>query len=107
MQCADDGDDRGDEPRASRPRERLIKNGGREGQNVAAEYAKRITAAWLKSVESILETGRLLVEAKAALDHGQWLKMFSGMFERGNVPFGVRTAQMLMAIAEHPVIGNP
>jgi hypothetical protein len=36
-----------------------------------AEWTSRIAAAWQKGVEAILETGRLLIEAKAALKHGE------------------------------------
>ena len=32
----------------------------------APEWTSRIAAAWQKGVEAILETGRLLIEAKAA-----------------------------------------
>lgn len=38
-----------------------------------AQWAARITGAWRKSVEAVLEAGRLLREAKDALpdgDHG-------------------------------------
>jgi Protein of unknown function (DUF3102) len=42
----------------------------------------------------VLETGRLIAEAKASLDHGT----FTTMVESA-LPFGPRTAQRLMAIA--------
>jgi N6-adenosine-specific RNA methylase IME4 len=56
-------------------------------------WAARITAAWQRSAESILETGRLLIEAKAALPHGEWLPLLK------LVGFPRRKAQRLMAIA--------
>jgi hypothetical protein len=57
-------------------------------------WTDRITAAWRKSVEAIFETGRLLGEAKDALDqHGEWLPMVR------RLPFSEDTAQRLMAIA--------
>ena len=50
---------------------------------------------------SIIETGRLLNEAKDSLPHGEW-----GRMVKGKLPFDVRTAERLMEIARHPVIGN-
>lgn len=64
-----------------------------------AEWARRITASWRKSVEAILETGRLIVEAKEALAHG----VFGAMIDN-ELPFGRSTAQRLMAIARDPRI---
>jgi hypothetical protein len=61
-------------------------------------WTKRISGTWQKAVESIIETGRLLIEAKSKLNHGE----FTGMV----LPFTMRTAEMLMKIAEHPVISN-
>jgi hypothetical protein len=58
------------------------------------DYASRICAAWNKTLEGIFECGDLLVEAKAKLAHGK----FAALIESG-LPFGKRTAQMLMAIA--------
>ena len=63
-------------------------------------YADRIAATWQEVVESIIATGRLLIEAKAKLKHGE----FGDMMQL--VPFGERTAQMLMAIAANPVLSN-
>jgi N6-adenosine-specific RNA methylase IME4 len=68
---------------------------------LTAEWADRITAAWRSSVESIIETGRLLIEAKDDLPHGAWLDMV----ER-ELPFGAWTAQRLMTVARHPVLSN-
>jgi hypothetical protein len=64
-------------------------------------YATKIAAAWQKTTEAIIETGRLLNEAKAEVEHGDWLKLVEAL------PFGARTAQMLMAIAANPVLSNP
>jgi hypothetical protein len=66
-----------------------------------AEWTSRIAAAWQKGVEAILETGRLLIEAKAALNHGE----FESVIQL-KLPFDRRTAQRLMAIARHPVVSN-
>jgi hypothetical protein len=65
-------------------------------------WAARISACWRASLEAILEVGRLLAAAKAALPHGE----FGAMCEAA-LPFTARTAQMLMAIAADPQISNP
>jgi len=61
---------------------------------MAKNWANEIKSAWQKSVDGIFETGRLLIDAKAALPHGKFEKMV-----RSELPFRERTAQMLMAIA--------
>lgn len=68
---------------------------GREG------WAGRITASWRKVAEGIIETGRLIAEAKAALPHGEFL----AMVER-DLPFGSRTAERLMKVASDPRLSN-
>jgi len=45
----------------------------------AHDFARRINAAWRKSVEGIFEAGRLLVGAKAALGHGAFTKIRNGI----------------------------
>lgn len=64
-------------------------------------WRQDIGAAWQKGAESVFETGQLLIQAKADLPHGE----FEAMVER-DLPFGPRTARMLMAVAEHPIISN-
>ena len=64
-------------------------------------WAIEIRKAWQRSIEGILETGRLLVQAREALPHGGFEIMV-----RDQLPFGARTARMLVAIAEHPVLGS-
>ena len=68
----------------------------------AEQWAGQICAQLSKSAEAIIDTGRLLVKAKVDLPHGEWGRMFND----GLVPFSIRSAQMLMAIAEHPAISN-
>jgi hypothetical protein len=59
-------------------------------------WAERISAAWQKSTAASIETGRLLIEAKRALDqHSEWLPMI----ER-DLPFKPSTAQRLMKMAD-------
>jgi DNA N-6-adenine-methyltransferase (Dam) len=62
-------------------------------------WASRITSSYRKSVLAIVETGQLLVAAKKALPHGE----FGDMCEL-DLPFDIRTAQKLMAIASDPRI---
>lgn len=64
-------------------------------------WIERITAAWRSSLEGVLETGRLLIEAKAALAHGEFLPMIEN-----DLPFGRRTAHRLMAIAQDSRLSN-
>ena len=63
-------------------------------QHAATKYARRITACQRKSVDSIIECGRLLIAAKDELKHGQFLKMIEN-----NLPFKRSTAQAFMKIA--------
>jgi N6-adenosine-specific RNA methylase IME4 len=62
-----------------------------------SEWAKRICACWQQSVNAILETGKLLKQAKEAFSYGNWTSMV-----KCELPFGLRTAQMLMAISDDP-----
>jgi hypothetical protein len=66
------------------------------------DWARRISEAWRASLQAVFETGRLLTQAKAALDHGE----FGTMIEN-DLPFGARTAQMMMAIASDARLTNP
>jgi Protein of unknown function (DUF3102) len=84
----------------------------RFGENTATErstqdagraaWAVRIESAWRGAVEGVLETGRLLTEAKAALPHGA----FTAMIET-DLPFKPSTAQRLMRIAADERLSNP
>lgn len=53
-----------------------------------------------KAVAEVIETGRALQRAKAGLLHGSWLPFVD------RLPFSERSAQMLMAIADHPDLAN-
>jgi hypothetical protein len=64
-------------------------------------YVEQINARWQSCVTSIIDVGRLLLRAKDELGYGT----FHNMVEH-RMPFGKRTAQMLMCIAEHPIIAN-
>jgi Protein of unknown function (DUF3102) len=67
-------------------------------------HVELIAAAWRRGVESIIQTGQRLIEAKEDPDlpHGE----FTAMIE-SELPFGPRTAERLMAIARNPVLSNP
>jgi hypothetical protein len=75
-----------------------------------AEYwAPKIHAEWRKSVEGILGVGRQLIAAKAACEHGEFLRLFKGHANAVSepVPFSERTAERLISVASHAVISNP
>ena len=59
-------------------------------------WRERITERWQESVQAIIDVGRLLLAAKAALEHGQFQTLFEG---EDRLPFGWNTANKLMAIA--------
>ena len=65
-------------------------------------WVQRIAASWRQSLSGILETGRLLLAAKEALPHGTFGAMIAS-----ELPFGSRTAQILMKVAADPRLLNP
>jgi hypothetical protein len=71
------------------------------GQWTPQEAASHVSEAWQNAVESIVETGRRLNEAKERVGHGRWLDTVALL------PFGERTAQRLMLIGSHPDLSNP
>jgi hypothetical protein len=62
--------------------------------DMSANWAKKIRAAWHRSVAAIFEVGDLLVAAKKKLPHGQFEKMV-----QTRLRWDERTAQRLMAVA--------
>ena len=75
----------------------------------AEEWAGAIGRARNKAVDSILEMGNLLIQAKAALEHGEFSRMFTDSEARVGrppvadpLPFSRTTAAKFMAIATHP-----
>jgi N6-adenosine-specific RNA methylase IME4 len=66
-----------------------------------ATWAARIAESWRGTVLGILETGRLIIEAKAALPHG----VFADMIEH-DLPFKRSTAFRLSAIARDERLSN-
>jgi Protein of unknown function (DUF3102) len=66
-------------------------------------WAGRINGTWQNAAESIIETGRILIEAKAALlPRGEFTKMVEN-----DLLFTPRTAQRLMEIARNTVLSDP
>ena len=82
-------------------RVRLAPRSAPTDQQQWESWAEKICAAFSRTVTSIIETGRLLNEAKENLGHGS----FEAMVEL-RLPFKLRTAQMFMAIAKHPVLSE-
>jgi len=64
------------------------------------KWATRIRRHMVTAVEAVIATGRDLAEAKKALGHGNFGKLCAEL----NIT--TRTAQRLMAIAAHPVLGD-
>jgi hypothetical protein len=77
----------------------------RDGMVVMAaktDWAGKIRVAWQKSVAAIFEVGDLLNAAKKTVPRGQFTTMIES-----KLPFGERTAQMLMGVADDPRLRNP
>ena len=74
----------------------------------AKYYAERIGSEYRRTQESAATIGRLLIEAKTSLPHGEWGKLTGETSGdgRGMLPFSARAARMFMAIARDPRIGN-
>jgi len=74
-----------------------------------AEYwAPQLRAEWRKSIDGILGYGRKLIEAKEFCEHGEFLRLFKGHENAVSdpVPFGVHTADRLMAVAANTVLAD-
>ena len=70
-------------------------------QKNRAYYVNRIKDNYATVISLGIDIGNHLIDAKKTLPHGE----FEAMIE-SDLPFGVRTARMLMTNAEHPVISN-
>ena len=82
--------------------EGLKMNEQRELHDSVVAWASRINESWQGTVRNIVETGKALIDAKADLPHGAFTEMVET-----DLLFSTRTAQRLMAIAEHPSLSNP
>ena len=72
----------------------------------------RFRSALKKSVEGIVEAGRVLIDAKKELEHGQFTDWVVGELRFGTRKLGsreadLRKAEMLMFLARNEVISNP
>lgn len=68
----------------------------------AEQWAQKIKSQQAKSVESIVEVGRLLIQAKSDLPFGEWGRLFSEEL----ITFSQNTADRLMAVARNPLLSN-
>lgn len=78
----------------------MIRYGASKALSVG-DYAGQITTAWQSSIESILKTGHLLIDAKKKLKRGDFGKMVEN-----DLPFGPNTAQRLMKVAGNRLLTN-
>jgi hypothetical protein len=67
------------------------------------EQLNKVLAAWRKSAEAIVATGKALNAMQKAVGHGNWGKVLKHKY----LPFDERTVQRLQAIAEHPSLSDP
>jgi hypothetical protein len=65
-------------------------------------WIAEINLAFVCQTGWVFETGDRLLQANAELPHGQWMSMF----ESRKLKFGLRTGEMLMAVARHPTLRN-
>jgi N6-adenosine-specific RNA methylase IME4 len=72
------------------------------GASTRARWAGMIRSRLGDSVAAIVDVGRLLIDAKAGLPHGE----FEAMVEQ-DLPFHASTAQRLMKVARHALLANP
>ena len=63
-------------------------------------WAARIKESMGKSLAATLETGTLLIEAKAALSHGEWLPLLK------KLSLHPRSVQLWMSVARNPRFAN-
>jgi adenine-specific DNA-methyltransferase len=65
-------------------------------------WADRIRKKLGESAQNVIDAGRLLIEAKAKVGHGNFERMFSDHDDPVSdpLPFGGRTARRLMAVAD-------
>lgn len=70
-------------------------------KNTRQWWIGEILDAWQKTAVSLVATGKRLVEAKAALPKGEWIRMVNS-----DLPFSYKTAQMLMKIASDQKIAE-
>lgn len=70
------------------------------------DLCAKITTMWRGQVQGFIEIGKMLIEAKSKLKHGDFLGWIDEMRASGKLPFGHRAAQMLMKVAGNAVLSN-
>lgn len=65
------------------------------------QWAEAITARWQDSVETIIDVGQMLIEAKDSLPHGEF-----GAMCKDDLLWSPSTSRRLMSVARHPVLSN-
>ena len=87
------------------------KTSNHQNQRKLSIFTTRFRNALKKSVEGIIEAGRVLIEAKNELEHGQFIdwvvrELRFGTRKDGSRPADLRKAQILMFLARNEVISN-
>jgi len=65
------------------------------------QWAEKIRTRYQDSAGAVLDLGKMLIEAKAQLEHGEFLAMIES-----DLPFKKSTAEMLMAIGRNLALGK-
>jgi hypothetical protein len=78
------------------------------GSNSLQWWAEKINGAMADSVAAIIATGQAFIDAKIAVGHGQFERLFANHADplENPVKCTSRTAQMLMKIAGDPILSN-
>jgi len=70
-------------------------------QKSVSAWTETIHNRWAKGLDAVFDTGQAMLDAKAALPHGDFEDMI-----RRRLPFGVGTARKLMTIAAKTFLAN-
>jgi hypothetical protein len=65
------------------------------------EFAQKLQALQRRTVDDLFEMGRVLIQAKAALPHGEWTALVTE-----DMHWNMNAAQRLMAVARHPTLSK-
>jgi hypothetical protein len=65
------------------------------------EHAARINEAWQKGVDAVIETGMRIIDAREALEHGEYIAMV-----KDDLLVSRQTAHKLVSIASNKVLSN-
>jgi hypothetical protein len=100
-----------DRPSETEVKERCRFQSSRKSQPDLSVLTQRFRNALKKGVENIVEAGRVLIEARNQLEHGQfsdWVvrELRFGDRREGQQEANIRKAEMLMFLARNDVISN-